>query len=393
MRRLTAIIAALLLQVVMCGCAETQTEEPESVSETETTAEAATTAASTTTTTEVTTTEQTTTTATTVQTEATKIVEIPDTPQTDTETQTETVTGSVAMTNGIMVVDSGTEYARALEIFSGSFKTGTRYAGILNAYKAELGETVNVFCMVIPTSAAYYMPEEEAVKYGSQLDNYNNIAESLDGVIGVPVYSAIAEHTDQYLYSRTDYHWQPLGAYYAGAEFAQIAGVPYAELSDYTAVVREGYVGAFYAVNDVEELLNAPDTFTYYKPSNLSDITCTYYQTDYTGAREGRLFYEDNSIGASYTVFVGTDDTILHVKTNAENERVLVIFKDSYGNALVPFLTQSFSDIYLCDFRYFDLNAADFIREVGATDLLFAMSTVAITTSSKIRQVENNLWK
>ncbi len=395
MKQLTAAVAAILLPITICSCAEMRTGERDSVSEIEaTTVHTETTASTTTTAAATTTTEQTTsTTTTTATTAATKIVEIPDAPQTDTETKTEAVTGSVVMKNGIMVVDSGTEYARALEIFSGSFKTGTRYANILNAYKAELGEEVNVFCMVIPTSAAYYMPEEEAVKYGSQLNNYNNIAESLDGVIGVPVYSAIAEHTDEYLYSRTDYHWQPLGAYYAGAEFARIAGVHYAELADYTPVVREGYVGAFYAVNDVEELQNAPDTFTYYKPSNLGDITCTYYDTDYTGAREGRLFYEDNSIGASYTVFVGTDDTILHVKTNADNERTLVIFKDSYGNALVPFLTQSFSDIYLCDFRYFDLNAAAFIREVGATDLLFAMSTVACTTSSKVDLVEGNLYR
>ena len=64
-----------------------------------------------------------------------------------------------------------------------------------------------------------------------------------------------------------------------------------------------------------------------------------------------------------------------------------MIFKDSYGNALVPFLTQSFSKIYLCDFRYFDRNAIDFLDEVGATDVLFALSTVAVTTSGKVDQV------
>lgn len=318
---------------------------------------------------------------------------IPEQPQTDVQTNTEPVLGTVKIVNGVMVVDSGTSQARALEIFSGSFKTGTRYAQALNRYKAALGENVNVYCMVVPTSAAYYMPDSHASKYGSQLNNYNNIAASLDGVIGVPVYSAIEAHTSEYLYSRTDYHWQPLAAYYAGEQFAMTAGVPYATLDTYTPVVREGYVGAFYAVNKVRELANAPDTFTYYKPSNLDRISCTYYNTSFGNARKGKLFFENNSIGASYTVFVGTDNCILQVDTDVDNGRVLVIFKDSYGNALVPFLTQSFSKIYLCDFRYFDRNAISFAQQVGATDMLFAMSTVACTTSSKVGLVERNLVK
>lgn len=318
---------------------------------------------------------------------------VPSVPQTDTETKTEPILGTVKIVNGIMVVDSGTAQARALEIFSGSFKTGTRYAQALNRYKAALGENVNVYCMVVPTSAAFYMPDSHAGKYGNQLNNYNNIAASLDGVIGVPVYSAISQHTSEYLYSRTDYHWQPLAAYYAGEQFAMTAGVPYATLDTYTPVVREGYVGAFYAVNKVRELSNAPDTFTYYKPANLDRISCTYYNTAFGNARKGSLFFEKNSIGASYTVFVGTDNCILQVDTDVDNGRVLVIFKDSYGNALVPFLTQSFSKIYLCDFRYFDRNAISFAQQVGATDMLFAMSTVACTTSSKVGLVEKNLVK
>ena len=57
------------------------------------------------------------------------------------------------------------------------------------------------------------------------------------------------------------------------------------------------------------------------------------------------------------------------------------------GIALVPFLTQSFSKIYLCDFRYFDRNAISFLEEVGATDVLFAMSSVAVTSSGKVDKV------
>ncbi len=390
-RTLTALCTCAAL-LAMTGCAAQETpEETESMitelTETSTETTAQTTAHTTRATSRTTTatTRTTTCVTTTTQTETTTTV--------PAETSPPPQPGSVVMHGGVMVVDSGTPQARALELFSGSYKNGTRYAQALNSYKAALGETVNVYCMVVPTSSAYYIPPDLAGQYGSQLDHYNNIAGNLDGVIPVPVYDAIGAHTGEYLYSRTDYHWQPLAAYYAGEQFAAAAGVPYALLNTYQPVIREGYVGAFYAVNGVSELAGAPDTFTYYKPSNLDSIRCTYYNTSFGNPKESTLFFENNSIGASYTVFVGRDDCILQVDTPVDNGRVLVIFKDSYGNALVPFLTQSFSTIYLCDFRYFDLNAPAFIQQVGATDLLFAMSTVACTTSGKIGKVENNLVK
>ncbi len=314
-------------------------------------------------------------------------------PTTEAPTEAPAQDGVTKIVNGVMVVNSGTDHPRAIELFSGNFNTATRYAQTLNSYKATLGDAVNVWCMVVPTSQAFYTPADVAGQYGNQLDHYNTICANFDGVTGIPVYETLDAHKDEQTYSRTDYHWQPLAAYYAAEQFAAFAGVPYAPLDTYTPVVREGYVGAFYRVNNVTELGNHPEQFTYYKPANLDACTFTYYNTAFGGAHQGSLFFENNSVNASYTVFVGSDECILEADTNVDNDRVLVIFKDSYGNALVPFLTQSFSKIYLCDFRYFDRNAASFIQEVGATDLLFAMSTVAVCTSSKVDKVANNLTK
>ena len=301
--------------------------------------------------------------------------------------------GITKMVNNVMVVNSGTDHPRAIELFSGDYDTAARYAKALNSYKSALGEDVNVWCMVVPTSQAFYTPEDIKGQYGDQLAHYHTICDQLDGVTGIPVYEVLDAHKGEQTYSRTDYHWQPLAAYYAAEQFAAYAGVPYAPLDTYEEVVREGYLGAFYHVNEVDELGEYPEQFTYYKPANLGSVTCTYYNTAFNNGYESSLFFENNSTSSSYTVFVGTDECILETDTNVENDRVLVIFKDSYGNALVPFLTQSFSKIYLCDFRYFDCNAIDFIQEVGATDLLFAMSTVAVCTSWKVDAVENNMYK
>lgn len=67
--------------------------------------------------------------------------------------------------------------------------------------------------------------------------------------------------------------------------------------------------------------------------------------------------------------------------------------KDSYGNALVPFLTHSFSKIYVCDFRYMDINAKDFMENVGATDVLFSISLSACYTPTHVEALEGDLTK
>ena len=79
---------------------------------------------------------------------------------------------------------------------------------------------------------------------------------------------------------------------------------------------------------------------------------------------------------------MGGDEEIVHVETDAPNERTLFIIKDSYGNALVPFLTGSYKNIFVVDMRYFNLNIIQFMQEHNATDLLFAMNTFSATGSN-----------
>lgn len=90
-----------------------------------------------------------------------------------------------------------------------------------------------------------------------------------------------------------------------------------------------------------------------------------------------------------YSAILNVDQEIAEIDTGVDNGRVLVVFKDSFGNALIPFFTHGFSKIYVCDFRYFDINAIDFCKEVGCTDLLFAISLTSCSTPSKVDCLNN----
>ncbi len=269
--------------------------------------------------------------------------------------------------NGIVVIgDTG------IMLYGGSYANAERYAGYVSAYKADLGDSVNVYSMVIPTAVSYYLPDEYLPYTRSQKGDIDHMQPYLNGVVNVDAYTALLNHKDEKIYTRTDHHWAALGAYYAAEEFCKTAGVPFLDISQYTEVSVDGYVGTLYTYTNDSTLLNNPEDFIYYKPT-VENYTTTYYSQAFTGPVQGSLFNEAITNKSSlYLTFMRGDSNVVHIKTSVDNGRKLIIFKDSYGNAVPEFLTGSFSEIYVCDMRYFQLNSIEFIKQQGITDVLFA---------------------
>lgn len=322
-------------------------------------------------------------------------IEAPETEEPDSEDALD------IKNNGIAVVGNGAA-TRALMLYGGSYSTGESYAKVINKYKETLGDGVNVYSMVIPTAVEFYSPAELKPYTASQLDNINWIIENLsDDVKAVDVYTTLSQHTDEVIYTRTDHHWASLGAYYAAKEFAKAADVPFMDISEYEQKVVHDYVGTMYSYSGYDpKVKNNPEDFFYYVPKNV-DFTTTY--TEYilgedgsiTGQRdpyEGSFFirYSDGN-GMAYCTFMGGDSKITHVHTSTGNGRKLAIFKDSYGNALPPFLFGSFEDIYVIDMRYFTENAVEYLTENGVTDVLFANNAFHAATASTVRYYNNFL--
>lgn len=292
-------------------------------------------------------------------------------------------------TNGQLVVDID-GHTWGISLYGGG--DGANYATYLNEFKELVGSSVNVFNMVVPTAGAYYLPAGYEDYNASHRDSINSIANKLVNVINVDGYAALEAHTSEYIYTRTDHHWEPLGAYYAAQAFCDIAQTPVKELSTYTTETIDGFVGTMYAFTDYNERIkNDPDTFTYYIPS--TEYTATYYTTDFKVDEQFSQFHSifvDQPASGAYSTFMGGDQKIVKIETANKNGRKLCIFKDSYGNAEVPFYIDSFEEIYVCDIRYFDLYAPDFIKENGITDVLFTMCTFS-AVGENAEGIKNNL--
>ena len=290
--------------------------------------------------------------------------------------------------NGILV--NGT---RGLMLFGGNKAVGKNYAEVVNEYKRQLGEDVNVYCVPIPTSIEFYCPPSYKEHTGSELESINNIIGSLeDNVKGVDVYTTLSQHSDEDIYFRTDHHWAALGAYYAAESFAKAAKVDFPKLSEYEKVVKKDFVGTLYSFSNDIVLKQNPEDFVYYKPKTTKYSTDYYpiYSMDTPTPGEFFFEYEDGS-PYMYGTFMGGDDHITHVHSDVDNDRRLVILKDSYGNAFSSFMICSFEDVYVIDMRYFKLNIVDFIKKYEITDVAFVNNVFHTDTQSTVDYYRNFL--
>lgn len=307
----------------------------------------------------------------------------------------EEFTGDITdfLNNGILVNGVKMYGEKAgIMLFGGNDKQGQRYAELISSYKRELGDGVNVYNMVVPTSVEFYLPKKYAKYSNSEKREIEFIYSKLtDGVIPVDAYSVLEAHKDEYIYFRTDHHWSDLGAYYAYTAFCNAIGQTPPPLSDYTAKTKEElFVGSLFGYTNDITLKNNPDTFTYYMTkSPFKGETYNYRTLTLTEANP--IYHEYATGSAMYGMFLGSDGIHVKITTSAGTGRKIVMFKESYGNAFAPYLIDSFDEIYVIDIRYFGKNAVQYIKDVGATDVLFINNVFAANTSKLIDGIERLL--
>lgn len=275
--------------------------------------------------------------------------------------------------NGDMVF-SYKDHWWGVQLYAGGYNQNL-YIKSVDAFAKDLEGIAQVYSMIPPTKADFYCPKGYEEYNASQLDDINYIEQSLsDKVKSVRCYDVLKEHIDEYIYFRTDHHWTALGSYYAAELFAKAAGVPFKELNEtnFDKKVIEGFIGSLYGSTGDANLLNDPDDFIYYAPKN--SYQCYYYDMAYN--LDGRYpFFIQQSAKNAFGTYMGSDKKIVRVETDVKNGRKLMVIKDSYGNSEIPFYMNSFEEIYVTDVRFFDLNAIDFIKQQGITDVLFTMCT------------------
>jgi DHHW protein len=293
--------------------------------------------------------------------------------------------GEVIEDNRGLVISDG----RAMQLFGGNNSRAKNYAAMVNAYYEELkAEGINVFNVVVPSSAEFYLPSKFKHLKEQEKRNIKMIYDSEAGGVGkVDAYSKIAAHKNEYVYFRTDHHWTGLGAYYAYTAFCETAGFEAVPLDKMIKKSQNKFYGSLYFyLNRNSTLAEHYDTVHYWKmPDNP---TCLVYKKNNMNKPIKSHVVVDQAGG--YSVFLGADYPLIKIETNVKNNRSIIVVKNSYGNPFITYLVSHYEKIFVVDFRYYNTGIIDLLRENKVTDLLFINGSISANTpytASRIKRL------
>lgn len=283
----------------------------------------------------------------------------------------------------------------ALEIFYGNEKISEDYAEVINTYVTSLGENVIIYDMIVPNHFEFGLPEKYKSKIGKpQKPFIDLVKDKLDtSVVFVDIYDKLKEHYDlgEYLYFRTDHHWTALGAYRAYEKFCESAGIIPLTLDSYEKRTSTGFLGTLYNSSMDKNLASNPDIVEYF----VSDLPYTQTNTDKNGGKgPGKLIREAKEGKTNgYLTFMGGDIPLAEIKTENTDGRKIIVFKESYGNAFIPFLIPHYETVYVADIRSFPYNAINFIKENEITEVLFLNNIMTSNTPARISNILSLITK
>lgn len=303
-------------------------------------------------------------------------------PESQPQPEPEPQLPAVEQLGAMLIVDNA-----AYEYYNFNQATANNYAAVVNRAATILAGKSKVYDMIIPTSMAITLP-----------DNFNGSTNSSDqkkaidymyslispDVNKIDIYSTLMSHKNEYIYFRTDHHWTSLGAYYAYRDLMTTKGVAPAELSAFNEYKFEGFLGSFYAESGQKASLgNTPDYVLAYEPKQLQKIR--------TFTKSGEINYsivsDGNKLSAAnkYLSFVCGDHPY-GIMTNPEitDGSSCLVIKESFGNAMVAYLTQNYQNVYVVDYRYisqvFPGTLRQFVDERGIQDVMF-INNISATRS------------
>ena len=297
------------------------------------------------------------------------------------------VSGEQTQTLGAVLVvgDTGYEYYNFVR------SVADQYATLVSRLGTRLQGVSTVYDMVVPTSIDITL--QDSVRAGLSTSDQGQAIEYLYGsminVTPVNLYDTLKSHRDEYLYFRTDHHWTALGAYYGYEQFAKAKGVEPVSLDRYTTKEFPDFLGAFYSdTGKSPALAQNPDTVVAYEPFNNTTMTFT----DRNGKETPWQVITDVSGWASsskYNTFIGGDNPYTHIVNNDLSDgSSCVVIKESFGNALIPFLIPHYQDIHVIDYRYYKQSIVDFCKNNQTQDVLFINNMSATRSQALVDQMD-----
>lgn len=261
----------------------------------------------------------------------------------------------------------------------------------------SFGEKNNItpFVMIVPSAAEIqeeFLPSNASSTVWDQQKLITDINKWFgSSAIPIDVYKCLYEKKNENIFYKTDHHWTTEGAYYAYVEAGKSLG--YQGLNHDLFSIENAstdFYGTLYSRSAYRNI--QPDIIKIYSSDIIDKIEkYTVFDGKAETEYDSLYFREYLDTKDQYALFLGPNQAITTIETtkmseynrsDVNKEKNILIFKDSYAQAFVPFLTHAYNKITLVDLRYLNTSFEDYIDldEYGQVMLLYSIDTFANTT-------------
>lgn len=200
---------------------------------------------------------------------------------------------------------------------------------------------------------------------------------------GLDISKNLEQVKDEYVFYKTDHHWTSLGAWQGASALLQACQIE-PDLSAYDRYpVSNTFEGTLQARTGSIFL---KDTIDIYVAKNNPDYLV---MANNDGVYESTIYDQEALAGKDqYEVFLGGNDALVQISANTpDSNRHLLVFKDSYANAMIQFLLPYFRTITIVDPRYFYDNIDRLMEANMITDVLYLYSYNTFQTDTTLADV------
>ena len=245
----------------------------------------------------------------------------------------------------------------------------------INEISDKYLKDMNIYFTLIPNKE-YYLDEQNKQQF-NQIENIvrskvnNNIK-----------YFTIKETLKLEDYYRTDMHWKQESLQSTIEKIQQELNI---NVENTNSKYEEKSLGDFYGqyYKEINDNNIKPDELKYLSNKVLEN--CTVYNLE--NKKEEKIYNLDkvNETKNKYDLFLSGATSISIVKNKEiNNNKKLILFRDSFGSSIAPILTENYEEIILIDIRYVNYtileNYINF-EEYKNADVIFLYNTRVINKS------------
>ena len=228
----------------------------------------------------------------------------------------------------------------------------------------------SVYLSVIPDNNCFLAPES-----GHLSMDYDAFEAFFQEKADFAEYITISDLLEKGDYYKTDTHWRQEKIMDVADRLADAMGTSLSQ--DYRIHTHNG---DFYGVYRGQSGLPlAPDSLHYLTGPAING--CSVY--DWQNQRKIPVYNLTMASGRDpYEMFLSGSLSLITIgNPNAETDKTLILFRDSFGSSLAPLLTSGYAKITLVDIRYIHPNFLDQFLDFEGSDVLFLYSTLVLNHS------------